>query len=129
MTNAEDACGLTRIAPVRPFPVAIVYPPIRASVSRPKRLTLATAFTPASRFALTCAPSAFGVDGIALARYGLCYGTTSRNPPVREETKMKYVVIALVSSPVLLAYNLKPDEVRQALAQLGRYLLLHLTGG
>jgi hypothetical protein len=42
---------------------------------------------------------------------------------------MKYMVIALVSSPVLLAYNLRPDEVRQALAQLGRYLLLHLTGG
>jgi hypothetical protein len=42
---------------------------------------------------------------------------------------MKYVVIALVSSPVLLAYDLRPDAVQQALAQVARYLLLHLTGG
>jgi hypothetical protein len=49
--------------------------------------------------------------------------------PVREETKMKYVVIALVSSPALLAYNLRPNEVQQALAQIARYLLSHLTGG
>jgi len=42
---------------------------------------------------------------------------------------MKYVVIALVSSPALLAYDLRPNEVQQALAQIARYLLMHLTGG
>ena len=47
--------------------------------------------------------------------------------PIREETKMKMLVIALLSSPVLLAYELKPDAMQQAVVQVLHYLLSCVT--
>ncbi|WP_277991604.1 hypothetical protein [Trinickia acidisoli] len=41
---------------------------------------------------------------------------------------MKYLLIALLSSPVLVAYELKPVEMQDAFAQVLRYLVQHLTG-
>lgn len=54
---------------------------------------------------------------------GSPYGATSRNPPIREEAKMKFLVIALLSSPVLLAYELKPEAMQNAVMQALHYLL------
>lgn len=51
---------------------------------------------------------------------------TSRHP-VREETKVKYLLIMLLSSPVLLAYRLRPTEMQSALLQALHYVLQHIT--
>lgn len=40
---------------------------------------------------------------------------------------MKYLVIALLSSPLLLAYQLRPEEMRHALGQILRSLLELIT--
>lgn len=41
---------------------------------------------------------------------------------------MKILVIALLSSPLLLAYQLRPEAMQQALMQIQHYLLQHLIG-
>lgn len=40
---------------------------------------------------------------------------------------MKILVVTLLSSPLLLAYHLRPQECQQALMQMLHYLLLHLA--
>ncbi|HEX7683500.1 MAG TPA: hypothetical protein VF446_08150 [Trinickia sp.] len=42
---------------------------------------------------------------------------------------MKYLVIALLSSPVLLAYHLRPEEMQSALYQVLHFVLQQLTRG
>lgn len=40
---------------------------------------------------------------------------------------MKYTVIALLSSPVLLAYHLRPVEMQDAVLQVLHYVLHYMT--
>jgi hypothetical protein len=40
---------------------------------------------------------------------------------------MKLLAIALLSSPVLLAYELKPEAMQQAVVQVLHYLLSRVT--
>ncbi|MGG1943784.1 hypothetical protein AB1286_03125 [Trinickia sp. NRRL B-1857] len=40
---------------------------------------------------------------------------------------MKYLVIALLSCPVGLAYELRPMEMREALVQALHFVLLHIA--
>jgi hypothetical protein len=49
------------------------------------------------------------------------------DPPTREEEKMKYILIAILSSPLLLAYELKPIAMQEALGQLLHFLLQRIT--
>ena len=41
---------------------------------------------------------------------------------------MKYLVIALLSCPVALAYELRPMEMREALVQALHFVLLRIAG-
>jgi hypothetical protein len=40
---------------------------------------------------------------------------------------VKYLLIVVLSGPVLLAYHLKPEEMQEAALQALHFLLLHLT--
>lgn len=40
---------------------------------------------------------------------------------------MKYVLIALLSSPVMLAYQLKPTEMQDAFARISHYVLQQIV--
>lgn len=40
---------------------------------------------------------------------------------------MKYLIITLLSSPLLLAYRLRPTEMQNALLQALQYVLHHVT--
>jgi hypothetical protein len=62
-----------------------------------------------------------------MARHLLCSLSINLTIPVREEAKMKYLVIALLSCPVALAYELRPMEMREALVQALNFVLLHIT--
>ena len=41
---------------------------------------------------------------------------------------MKYLLIVLLSSPVMLAYKLRPDEMQQAFMQALHFILSHIVG-
>ncbi|MGN6648859.1 hypothetical protein [Trinickia sp.] len=41
---------------------------------------------------------------------------------------MKYLLIAILSSPFMLAYELKPLEMQEALTQALRFVLNHIVG-
>jgi hypothetical protein len=40
---------------------------------------------------------------------------------------MKYLVIAILSSPLLLAYELKPEPMQEAVAQVLHFLLSRIV--
>lgn len=41
---------------------------------------------------------------------------------------MKYLLIAVLSSPLMLAYKLRPTEMQEALMQALHFLLHHIGG-
>lgn len=41
---------------------------------------------------------------------------------------MKYLLIAILSSPFMLAYRLRPTEMQEALMQALHFLLHHIGG-
>jgi hypothetical protein len=45
----------------------------------------------------------------------------------REEAKMKYLLIAILSSPVALAYELRPEQMQEALMQALHFVLYHIA--
>lgn len=41
---------------------------------------------------------------------------------------MKYLLIAVLSSPIMLAYELRPTQMQEALVQAFHFVLYHITG-